>query len=118
MVNIETIGTPALALLTLVELSLSLIHKEGDRTKDMLANLCLGMLVLITGFFMKALALILYSSIYSVAFIKPAPSILLWVVAFLLCDFVLYIYHLLGHKTKLLWAAHVAHHSSLHYNVS
>jgi len=118
MLTIETIGTPALGLLTLAELSLSLIHKEGDRTKDMLANLCLGMLVLITGFFMKALALVVYSAVYSVAFIKPASTIIFWMIAFLLCDFVLYIYHLLGHKTRLLWAAHVAHHSSLHYNIS
>lgn len=118
MLNIDTIGTPILALLTIVELSLSLIHKEGERTKDMLANLFLGMLVLLTGFFIKALALLVYSSIYSVAFIKPASSFLLWFIAFLLCDFVIYIYHLLGHKTRILWAAHVAHHSSLHYNIS
>ncbi|HKC34854.1 MAG TPA: sterol desaturase family protein, partial [Chitinophagaceae bacterium] len=38
--------------------------------------------------------------------------------AFFVCDLVLYIYHLLGHKTRLLWAAHVTHHSSLHYNLS
>jgi len=118
MLKIDTIGTPILALLTLVELSLSLIHKEGDRTKDMLANLCLGTLVLLTGFFMKALALAVYSFIYAIAFIKPASSILLWVIAFVLCDLVIYVYHLLGHKTRLLWAAHVAHHSSLHYNIS
>ena len=118
MLSIETIGTPALAILTLVELSLSLIHKEGERTKDMLANLCLGMLVLVTGFFMKALALFVYSIVYSFAFIKPGSTIWLWLIAFILCDFVLYIYHFLGHKTRLLWAAHVAHHSSLHYNVS
>ena len=118
MLKIDTIGTPILALLTLIELSLSLIHKEGERTKDMLANLCLGMLVLLTGFFMKTLALAVYSSIYAIAFIKPAPSVLLWVIAFFLCDLVIYVYHLLGHKTRLLWAAHVAHHSSLHYNIS
>jgi sterol desaturase/sphingolipid hydroxylase (fatty acid hydroxylase superfamily) len=67
---------------------------------------------------MKALALIVYTIIYSAAFIKPESSVLLWVIAFFLCDLVLYFYHLLGHKTRLLWAAHVAHHSSLHYNLS
>ena len=84
----------------------------------MLANICLGFLVILTGFFMKAFALFVYSAIYSVAFIKPANSVFLWVIAFFLCDLVLYVYHLLGHKTRLLWAAHVAHHSSLHYNIS
>ncbi len=118
MLNINTIGTLVLVIVTLIELLMSFLHREGDRLKDMLANICLGLLVILTGFFMKALALIVYTMIYSIAIIKPAPSLLLWMIAFFLCDLVLYIYHLLGHKTRLLWAAHVAHHSSLHYNLS
>ena len=118
MLRIDTIGPPILALLTVVELLLSLIHKDESKTKDILANLCLGFFVLLTGFFMKGLALFVYSSVYSISFIQPASSVFLWVIAFFLCDLVLYIYHLLGHKTRLLWAAHVAHHSSTHYNIS
>ena len=118
MLNINTIGTIVLAVLTLVELLISFLHREENRLKDMLANLCLGSLVILTGFFMKALALTVYTIVYSVAIIKPENSALLWLIAFFLCDLVLYIYHLLGHKTRLLWAAHVAHHSSLHYNLS
>ena len=118
MLNIDTIGATVLALLTLIELLISLLNKEGARLKDMLANICLGLLVILTGFFMKAFALVVYSIIYSVACIKPENSVLLWVIAFFLCDFVLYTYHFLSHKTRLLWAAHVAHHSSLHYNIS
>jgi len=118
MLNINTIATPLLAALTLIELLMAFLNSETTRLKDMLANVCLGLLVILTGFFMKALALTVYSMVYSVAFIKPANSIFLWIVAFFLCDLVLYAYHSLGHKTRLLWAAHVAHHSSLHYNVS
>jgi sterol desaturase/sphingolipid hydroxylase (fatty acid hydroxylase superfamily) len=118
MLNINTIGTTILAVLTLVELLISFLHRDGNRLKDMLANICLGSLVILTGFFMKALALTVYTIVYSAAIIKPENSVLLWVIAFLLCDLVLYFYHLLGHKTRLLWAAHVAHHSSLHYNLS
>ena len=118
MQNINTIGTIVLAVLTLIELLISFLHREENRLKDMLANLCLGSLVILTGFFMKALALTVYTIVYSAAVIKPVPSFLLWVIAFFLCDLVLYFYHLLGHKTRLLWAAHVAHHSSLHYNLS
>ena len=118
MLNIDTIGASVLALLTLFELLISVLNREGTRLKDMLANICLGFLVILTGFFMKAVALFVYSAVYSVAFTKPANSVFLWVIAFFLCDLVLYVYHLLGHKTRLLWAAHVAHHSSLHYNIS
>ena len=118
MLNIDTIGAPVLALLTLIELMISLVNREGTRLKDMVANICLGCLVIFTGFFMKAVALFVYSIIYSIALIKPESSVLLWITAFFLCDLVLYIYHFLSHKTRLLWAAHVAHHSSLHYNIS
>lgn len=119
MFNIDTIGTPILTILFLVELLFSLISgEEKSRTKDMLANVFIGSLVIINGFFMKGLAFTLYSLIYSVAFIKPSNTFFLWFIAFFLCDLVLYFYHLLGHKTRLFWAAHVTHHSSLHYNIS
>src|SRR4030095_6145212 len=110
MLTIDTIATPLLVILTLIELSITFFEREEKRLKDMLANICLGLLVLLTGFFIKALALTVYSIVYSVAVIKPASSFLLWVIAFFVCDLTLYIYHLLGHKTRLLWAAHVAHH--------
>ena len=64
MLNIDTIGASVLALLTLIELLISLLNKERARLKDMLANICLGLLVLLTGFFMKAFALVVYSMIY------------------------------------------------------
>jgi len=118
MLTIDTIATPLLVILTLIELSITFFEREEKRLKDMLANICLGSLVLLTGFFMKALALTVYSVVYSVALIKPASSFLFWIIAFFVCDLVLYIYHLLGHKTRILWAAHVVHHSSLHYNLS
>jgi len=118
MLTIDTIATPILVILTLIELSIAFFEREGNRLKDMLANICLGLFVILAGFFMKALALIVYTIVYSVAVIKPAPSFLLWLIAFFTCDLFLYFYHLLGHKTRLFWAAHVAHHSSLHYNLS
>ena len=118
MLTIDTIATPILVILTLIELSIAFFEREGNRLKDMLANICLGLFVILAGFFMKALALIVYTMVYSLAVIKPAPSFLLWLIAFFTCDLFLYFYHLLGHKTRLFWAAHVAHHSSLHYNLS
>jgi sterol desaturase/sphingolipid hydroxylase (fatty acid hydroxylase superfamily) len=118
MLTLDTIATPLLVILTLIELSITFFNREEKRLKDMLANICLGSLVLLTGFFMKAMALTVYTLVYSIAIIKPASTFLLWLTAFFACDLVLYVYHLLGHKTRLLWAAHVAHHSSLHYNLS
>jgi sterol desaturase/sphingolipid hydroxylase (fatty acid hydroxylase superfamily) len=67
---------------------------------------------------MKGVSFGFFSLVYSVAFFKPAPTAILWLIGFFSCDFVIYLYHLLSHKTRLFWAAHVTHHSSLHYNIS
>ena len=84
----------------------------------MLANFIIAMCILFTGLFMKGVALALYSVIYSYAFFRPEVSVWLWIAGFFSCDLVLYIFHFLGHKTRIFWAAHVTHHSSLHYNLS
>lgn len=41
-----------------------------------------------------------------------------WVVALLGIDFCYYWDHRAGHQIRLLWASHVVHHSSQHYNLS
>ncbi|WP_161971799.1 sterol desaturase family protein [Algoriphagus kandeliae] len=84
----------------------------------MLANFVVGMCILTVGLFMKGVAFGLYSGVYEFAFFKPELSVWLWVVGFLSCDFIMYLFHLLGHKSRIFWAAHVTHHSSLYYNIS
>lgn len=41
-----------------------------------------------------------------------------WVVAILLDDFTYYWFHRSSHRVRLLWACHVVHHSSTHFNYS
>ena len=41
-----------------------------------------------------------------------------WLVAILAVDFFYYWDHRAGHEVRLLWASHVVHHSSRHYNLS
>jgi sterol desaturase/sphingolipid hydroxylase (fatty acid hydroxylase superfamily) len=44
------------------------------------------------------------------------PSVALWILLFLLTDFVWYWYHRLGHEVNLLWMAHIVHHQSEDFN--
>jgi alkylglycerol monooxygenase len=44
------------------------------------------------------------------------PGIFLWVLLFLLTDFVWYWYHRLAHEVNLLWMVHVVHHQSEDFN--
>jgi sterol desaturase/sphingolipid hydroxylase (fatty acid hydroxylase superfamily) len=41
-----------------------------------------------------------------------------WVLAFFMYDFLYYWAHRAGHEVRLLWAAHVVHHSSEDFNLS
>lgn len=41
-----------------------------------------------------------------------------WVVMFIAQDFFFYWYHRYGHELRLMWAGHINHHSSEHYNLS
>lgn len=85
---------------------------------DLKSNFLLGMLVLLTGAFMKTVELSAFSLVYNFAIIKPGMSVWLWIVGIFACDFVHYVYHWLEHGTQLFWAAHVTHHSSEHFNMS
>jgi sterol desaturase/sphingolipid hydroxylase (fatty acid hydroxylase superfamily) len=46
---------------------------------------------------------------------SPALALL---VSFVIVDLASYLYHVLAHKTGLLWAFHVVHHSGRHFNLS
>lgn len=48
----------------------------------------------------------------------PMDSALAWVAALLLYDLCYYWSHRLGHEVAFLWASHVVHHSSEHYNLA
>lgn len=119
MFNIDSIGAPLILIAFFIEFFIALRYQSEKRVvHDMLANFIIGMCILFTGLFMKGVALALYSVIYSYAFFRPELSVWLWIAGFFSCDLVLYIFHFLGHKTRIFWAAHVTHHSSLHYNLS
>ena len=118
MFSIDHIALPVLLAAYVIELLLALVHQRKEVAHDMLVNLSLGIGNITAGFFMKGVSLAVYWGVYAYAFFRPQLSAALWIAGFLSCDFVIYLYHRLGHTTRLFWAAHVAHHSSLHYNLS
>jgi len=119
MLNIDTIGVPLLLTTFFIEFLITVIHQAKERVvKDMLANVLMGIFTIVTGAVMKGVALGFYSFFYSFAIFTPDLSWWLWIIGLFLCELIHYFYHRLGHKTRLFWAGHVAHHSSLHFNFS
>jgi len=119
MFHHDFIGLTLVMTAFLIELSLRFWHRpDKELVKDTMANASLGMVTLIVGVIEKGFALGVYSFAFSFAFFSPKLNLWLWLAGFLSYDFIHYLYHLLGHKTRLMWAAHVTHHSSLHFNLS
>ncbi len=90
------------------------------RINDALNSLSLGVMSQIIGAFSKLFSIGVYGWVlhHFALFKLPSASVWVWVVALLLYDFLYYWLHRMGHKTNLLWAAHVVHHQSEQYNLS
>lgn len=118
----ESFNTVAIALMLTTSLSeiLFVIYSAPERKliKDVGANILMGLMYLLTGTLVKSVALAVYSVFYHYALFKPEMSWALWIIGFLACDFMHYVYHWLGHKTRIFWAPHVTHHSSEYFNMS
>jgi len=115
----DIIGSILVLTAFIVEFLLKVLHKSDRKfLKDTMANFFLGLTTLFVGAFEKIFALGLYSFIYRFSFFTPKLTLWLWIGAFFIYEFIHYLYHRWGHKTRILWAAHVTHHSSVHFNLS
>lgn len=119
MFMLNAIGTAVLLTAFFIEFTLMLLHHPPKKlVNETMANLSLGICILLVGLFEKGLSFSFFSLVYDFAFFKPDISWWLWVLAFFGCDFFHWVYHWVGHKTRLFWAAHVTHHSSQNFNLS
>ncbi len=121
-VNPVLIAIPFFLLLILLESYLSYREKSDNYSgKDTAASLSLGIGSAILDLFTKSIAFAIFGWLYlRFGFFKESLSFSLlgWVLLFFLDDFIFYWHHRLSHQIRLLWAAHVNHHSSTHYNLS
>mgnify|MGYP001424955421 CR=1 FL=1 len=86
---------------------------------DTIASLTMGIGYLASKHIAKVITVPVYLFAYEYRiFDIPSDSWQWWVALFILQDFVFYWYHRTHHGVRILWAAHVTHHSSQHYNLS
>ncbi len=128
MSQVIVFATPVFLLMMLVEWGLS--RRANSRTagrpayglSDAINSLSLGILSQLGGLFTKWFTIGLYTLLYKVMWNTPdAPLWSTWygaLLALLLYDFCYYWLHRGGHSVAVLWAAHVVHHQSQHYNLS
>lgn len=87
--------------------------------KDTGTSISMGLgYLFITGLFWKGVTLAAYQAAWSVRIFDLGWTPLAWALVLVADDFAYYWYHRLHHEVRILWASHVVHHSSQHYNLS
>jgi sterol desaturase/sphingolipid hydroxylase (fatty acid hydroxylase superfamily)/uncharacterized membrane protein YhhN len=92
------------------------------RLSDAINSISLGILSQLIGVLTKLFNVGIYALAFGVVALYPHPAF--WntwygvLLALVFYDFCYYWYHRAGHVVALLWAAHVVHHQSQHYNLS
>lgn len=90
--------------------------KKLYETKDSFANIAMGLGSAVIGIGVKAVVFLVFYWIYQYRLFDIGFQWWAWVILLFADDFSFYWHHRLSHEIRLLWAAHVNHHSSQRYN--
>jgi sterol desaturase/sphingolipid hydroxylase (fatty acid hydroxylase superfamily) len=93
--------------------------ERGYELRDATTSLSMGLGSVFVGFGWNFAMLASFAALYAVSpFHLSTGSWLTWVALFFADDLAYYWFHRLHHTVRVLWAAHVTHHSSQFYNFS
>jgi sterol desaturase/sphingolipid hydroxylase (fatty acid hydroxylase superfamily) len=92
--------------------------KKGYVLKDTVTSLTMGLASQVVLAVTTLLGLGGYLVLWNLTPLDLGTGWVAWTVALLGKDFVFYWFHRASHESRLLWAGHVVHHSSEHFNLS
>ncbi|MDM0049101.1 lysoplasmalogenase family protein [Variovorax sp. J22R115] len=126
--QIIVLATPVFFLLIGIEFFVGRLRarrgtgQDTYRLPDTLNSIGLGMLSQISAAITGLLRIGIYTAIWSAFALFRNDEFWMqwygWVLALVFYDFCYYWLHRFGHESAVLWAAHVVHHQSQHYNLS
>ncbi len=118
--EVYAIGAPIVLAMIFVELLISTWqNKKYYKKEDTLCTIGLLTGNIIVAFSIKGLTLAFHFYLYQFKVLELAsilPLWAMWVLTFIMIDFVFYIYHRMSHRVRFLWAIHLSHHSSEEMN--
>ena len=93
--------------------------RAGYEPKDTATSLTMGLGNVIINLFWKVAMVAVLALVYSLTPLRmPMDDLWPWPLLIVAEDFCFYWSHRSGHEIRLLWASHVVHHSSEHFNLS
>jgi sterol desaturase/sphingolipid hydroxylase (fatty acid hydroxylase superfamily) len=115
-------ATPVFIALLLLELHLTKTRlppgARGYERRDTWASLSMGLANVVIAALAKGGALALFFAAYEWRVFELGTGAAAWLLLFVAEDFCYYWFHRFHHEVRFLWAAHVNHHSSRHFNLS
>ena len=112
-------AVPFFIALILAEMIVGRFSKKiSFEPKDTAASLLMGVGSTITGALFFGVALSFYMWGYQYRLFDLGTEWWVWGLCFFIDDLRYYIYHRVGHRVRWVWASHINHHSSQHYNLS
>ena len=113
------VAFPVFVVSMLVEWALLRRHgRQTYETRDTWASLSMGTGNVVLSALVKAAVLALGFWLYRFRLFELGHGPLAWVLLFFAEDLCYYAYHRAHHEVRLLWAAHVNHHSSQRYHLA
>lgn len=110
---------PVFILLIAIEVGINLKRKlKLYEIKDSLACVTMGLGVVVIGIFTKVFYFYIFSFLFQYKLFSLENNWWMWVLLVFADDFSFYWHHRLSHHVRILWAAHVQHHSSQKLNFS
>lgn len=118
--DVTVYAAPIFVISILIEMYFAgRLNQKIHDWKDSFASIGMGVGSLIIGVAMKFLAFSLMLLIYEYRMFElPIDQWWFWLILLFLDDFIFYWHHRLSHQVRILWAAHINHHSSQNYNLA
>lgn len=118
--DVVQMAVPLFVVAILLELAWITLKRCGGRfeTRDALTSLAMGAGNVIEGLLLGFVAYGYFTFMWQFRFVDLGASVAVIVLCFILNDLAYYWIHRFGHRIRWVWAAHVVHHSSQHYNLT
>lgn len=123
MSNLVLYSIPAFVVLMVLEVLWARQHRQdvnvrGYAVHDTAASLSMGLGNVIISTGAKFLSIPFFAWLYQYRVFDLPNAAWTWVLLFFAEDHCYYWFHRMHHQVRCLWAAHINHHSSTHYNLS
>lgn len=118
--DVVSLSVPLFVLAIVIELVFIKLKGRGGRyeTRDALTSLLMGAGNVAVGIALGFVVWGFFSWLWAYRIADLGTSVLVVALAFVLDDLRYYWVHRFGHRVRWVWASHVNHHSSQHYNLT